>query len=243
MDRIQHDSALPLHQQLGELIREQIEKGIYQVGDQIPSESKLCEQYGLSRVTVRSALDNLVEDNILVRIQGKGTFVSVPAQTDRRSAGGSFTRSCICMGIVPSTRLMEKKWIPAEPGLANWLSIPEGSRVLCIRRVRMMDGAPAVYEVDYLPEALGLVLEKEDVEHNSLLWLIQERTGHKVDSFESTPGVRYLDRECANALGCKTGIPILWVGQVAYSEEKIIYYNEQFIRSDRYSYSIKSIVT
>lgn len=243
MVEIQHDSAIPLNQQLCELIRAQIQDGTYQVGEQIPSESKLVELYGLSRVTVRSAVDHLVEDNILVRIQGKGTFVAAPMQRERGLAGGSFTRSCVNRGIRPGTQVLGEEWIPAERGLADWLDLPEGARVWKIRRVRTMNGKPAVYEVDYLPEKLALLLEGESLEENSLLWLIKEKTGRKADSFESTPGVGYPDQECARSLECRAGTPILWVGQVVYSGEDIVYYNEQFIRSDRYSYSIRSLAT
>lgn len=247
MVEIQHDGAIPLNQQLCELIREQIENGTYQVGEQIPSESKLGEQYGLSRVTVRSAVDHLVEDNILVRIQGKGTFVAAPTQVQMQRewglVGGSFTRSCVNRGVRPGTRVVGEEWIPAERGLAEWLGLPEGSWVKRIRRVRSIDDRPAVYEVDYLPEKLAHLIEGESLEENSLLWLIREKTGRKADSFESMPGVEYADQECARCLECRAGTPILWVGQVVYSGEDIVYYNEQFIRRDRYSYSIRSVAT
>lgn len=240
MKTIQHDSVVPLYQQLCELLREEIENGVYQVGDQIPSEDKLSSQYNLSRVTVRNALNHLVEDNILVRIHGKGTFVSTSIQVESVFAGGSFTKSCLQMGVTPRTQLLGVEELPADKNVSRHLLLAEGETILRIRRVRLVDETPVIYELDYLPMALA-ALRWEDLEHSSLLELIHSLTGKRADSFEDVIDIKYADKECAASLGCKVSTPFLWVGQTVFSEDRIVYYNEQFIRSDRYKYSIKSV--
>ena len=103
MKLLNSDIAIPLYQQLYDLLLDQIRSGVYPPGSKIPSEEELCKTYDLSRVTVRNALGRLVDDNILVKRHGKGTFVATPVFTESAYANGSFTKSCEQMGATPST--------------------------------------------------------------------------------------------------------------------------------------------
>ena len=93
MKLLNSDIAIPLYQQLYDLLLDQIRSGVYPPGSKIPSEEELCKTYDLSRVTVRNALGRLVDDNILVKRHGKGTFVATPVFTESAYANGSFTKS------------------------------------------------------------------------------------------------------------------------------------------------------
>ncbi len=79
---IEHESAVPLYQQIENDIKDKIIRGEYQAGQMLPSESKFCELYQVSRVTIRNAISDLVEQGILIRKHGKGTFVEDPFQPD-----------------------------------------------------------------------------------------------------------------------------------------------------------------
>ena len=106
MKLLNSDIAIPLYQQLYDLLLDQIRSGVYPSGSKIPSEEELCKTYDLSRVTVRNALGRLVDDNILVKRHGKGTFVATPVFTESAYANGSFTKSCEQMGATPSTQVV-----------------------------------------------------------------------------------------------------------------------------------------
>ena len=95
-----------LHKQVENALRQEIESGIWAVGDRIPSEAQLSEKYGVSRVTVRNAISRLVEDGLLVRLQGKGTFVSShPIQSNVR-VSRSFTAICEMQGRPAGAKLI-----------------------------------------------------------------------------------------------------------------------------------------
>ncbi len=94
--------AVTLQEQLHDELFEQIQSGKYQPGDRIPSEMQLSQMYDISRVTVRNAIQQLVDEKILVKRHGKGTFVKVAVHTEGVFTGGSFTDTCLRMNATPS---------------------------------------------------------------------------------------------------------------------------------------------
>ena len=105
MKLLNSDIAIPLYQQLYDLLLDQIRSGVYPPGSKIP--------------TVRNALGRLVDDNILVKRHGKGTFVATPVFTESAYANGSFTKSCEQMGATPSTQVVSRKQVKAGKALAK----------------------------------------------------------------------------------------------------------------------------
>ena len=179
MKVLNSDIAIPLYQQLYDLLLDQIRSGIYPPGTKIPSEEELCKTYDLSRVTVRSALGRLVDDNILVKKHGKGTFVATPIFTESAYAKGSFTRSCQQMGATPSTQVVSRKLVKAGKALAKQLQMEEGAKAICIKRLRCINEVAAILEVDYFTEALGFMMEA-DVETRPVL-TVRSALGRLVD--------------------------------------------------------------
>ena len=99
MQKLDSRSATPLYQQLYDVLKTAIQEGVYKSGEQIPAEDRLREIYGISRVTVRKALEQLTEDGILVKRHGKGTFVSEVDYVENFESGGSFTESCLMIPL------------------------------------------------------------------------------------------------------------------------------------------------
>lgn len=239
MANLQPDIVVPLYRQLYEKVSAKIEEGIYRPGEKIPSEDKLCEMYGVSRITVRRALNQLVEDNVLVKKHGKGTFVSNPRHVESMSAGGSFTRSCLLMNVTPGTKLISIEMQPVDKRIAQYLRVPEGTRVICIKRLRLVDATPAIFEVDYFRREYDFLL-KYNLENTSLLELIEQETGMVAEHFEDVFEIKHASKEHADHLDCSIGMPLLRVKQtVTIDAERVLYYNEQFICSDRYQYAVR----
>ena len=122
-------------------------------GDAIPSERALVQRLGVSRVTVRQAIADLVETGALERVHGKGTYVTGP-QVDSRLHLTSFSREMRDRGLSPASVVLSATEEPANEGVAQALRLRPGRPVICVKRLRTAEGAPMAYEVGYYPSAL-----------------------------------------------------------------------------------------
>lgn len=174
---IDESSALPLYYQVRETVRQQIEAGQWKRGDLIPSESDLQEAFGVSRATIRQALQELVADGLLIRKQGRGTLVATPKIAEALPRLVSFTEEMRMQDMVPSTREATVEIVDAPKRVAEALATRPGERFLRIERVRCANGEPIVLLVSYLPRALG-VDPSEDFSE-SLYALLEGKYGVK----------------------------------------------------------------
>lgn len=235
MKKLQGNVSEPLNIQVYNDIKELIKKGKYEIGERIPNEDSLCKMYGVSRITVRAAVTRLVEDKILIKRHGKGTFVAMPVYVEKMSSGGSFTKSCIENNTVPSTKVLSTSIEKADTKVSRFLGVEKGMDVICIKRVRLVDGIQTIYEVDYFLKEFNFICQS-DVENNPLADIVSENTGLPTEKFEDYFSVYRATKEMSESLDCSIGTPLLYIDQVVLgSENKIIYYNKQFILSDRYT--------
>jgi GntR family transcriptional regulator len=237
MDSIDPNNAQPLYKQLYQVILKAIEDGIYRPGDKIPSEEALQEQFGVSRVTVRGALSLLVDDEILLRIHGKGTFVAEGRFAESVFTGGSFTDTCLRMNAKPETRIVSREIQAAKRKIAEKLEIKPGENIIYIQRLRLVNGVACILEQDYCPLSLDFLLNVE-LENKSIFGLLRENLGVLPACFEDRYEVWYASKKEAVLLGCDPGYPLLRVDEIiTVRGGGVLYYNEQLIRSDRYTYA------
>ena len=234
------DGAVPLYQQLYDAILSKIESGEYEHGQRIPSEPQLSEMYGIGRVTVRSALQRLVDENILIKKQGKGTFVAEPKFVESISAGGSFIESCLQIGAIPGTQILKKGLIKVDADLAQTIDASVGADVLYIKRLRLVNGLPSILEEDYFHPRFDFLLHT-DLNDKSLLKVIGENLGISSYRFDNTFEVVFASKEQAEHLGCAVSTPLLYVLQKAMTDRFVtVYYNKQYINSSRYKYALRT---
>jgi GntR family transcriptional regulator len=149
----QPHSHSPIYIQLAQSLRQQIVEGRFVAGDALPSERDLCALMGASRVTVRKAIELLIDEGLLSRRQGSGTFV-----TPRIQAPGSFltsfTEDAAARGETSDTIWVEKALGTASEEEARLLDLDLGAAVIILRRVRMADGEPLAIEHAVVPVAM-----------------------------------------------------------------------------------------
>ena len=138
MSKLDSNSMSPLYQQLHDIILRKIQEEEYKVGDKIPSEEQIMDIYGVSRVTVRNAIKLLVEENVLVKKHGKGTFVAMPVYVETMSAGGSFSESGLQMKKVPTTKIISIERKPARKRISEYLGVSEGTEIIRLKRIRLL---------------------------------------------------------------------------------------------------------
>lgn len=235
-------SSIPLYHQLCNQLRKLIENEVYGAGRRIPSESDLSRDYSVSRVTVRKAIDILIDEGVLVRRHGLGTFVTSPVFIESPYARGSFAASCRQQGVEPSTKILFSADRPADGRISADMNLSDGAAVFEIHRLRLANGLASIYEIDYLPSEMGAYLEGVHLEDISLLAAVQEGSGLQYDGVEDMIDVENAAPEIAAALGCEVRAPLLRIYQkVMSSSGTVMYINYQYIRSDRYKYVCSSL--
>lgn len=232
-------SSFTLQDQLYARIKATIESGELRPGDKLPSEMMLCERYGVSRVTVRNALAQLVADGLIVKKQGKGAFVRPAMHVENDFSDGSFTTSCRAMGSTPSTKVIRTVMHDTLPPDAARLAGDFPSEgCIEIVRLRFVDDDPCILEHDYLPETYDFALTRDC---GSLLRLVLEHTGRIAVEFDDQFSIARANKEQAQFLLCESGRPLLKVDQrVLDTNNGLIYVNTQLIVTEKYTYAVQS---
>ncbi len=154
MKIVDASNPIPKYLQISAWLNELIETGRYQTGEQLPSEVELAKMCDVTRTTVRQAIAELSARGLLRKEKGTGTFVSAPAPAELRQKLEHISSTTDLMqnsGIAQSSRVLEKRVAQAEDEIAKALFLGANKKVILVRRVRMGDGTPYVYEESYLP--------------------------------------------------------------------------------------------
>lgn len=200
-------AATPLYHQLRERLRAVVRE--LPEGATLPPEKDLMTFAGVSRATARRAVGELVLEGALIVRQGKGTFVApqrVPTELGRSPAG--FSEIIRRAGRVPGSRIIETAEVPASGELAVLLEVAEGSSVVVVERLRLIDGQPAMVERVHFSAALVPGLLEEDLT-GSLYDLLRQRYGLPPASGSETIIAVSAEHRLANLLGVPAGAPLL----------------------------------
>ncbi|MER2057922.1 MAG: GntR family transcriptional regulator [Niallia sp.] len=230
------DSHIPIYYQLEMEIKEIIKN--LQPGDPISSEREFSEKYGISRMTVRQAINNLVAEGVLVRQRGKGTFVATPKVEQELSGLTSFSEDMRSRGLTPQTKILDFKTIPCPRGIASKLQIEEGDTVYEFSRLRIADDIPMALETSYLPTTLIKDLQEETL-HGSIYEYVEQtlylKISHATQTIESTLS----QKNESTPLGIKEGAPVLLMERYSYLENGTPFeYVKSIYRGDRYKFVI-----
>jgi GntR family transcriptional regulator len=228
----------PLYQQIRALITRSLESGEWKPGDIIPSESELAERFGVSQGTVRKAIDELAAENLLVRRQGKGTFVST--HDDPRSFF-RFLRLASNEG-----ELLRLQSIPLEcwrakagPDVARTLALEPGAPINIVRRLMRFGDEPAVYDEIYLPGELfpDLSLDILNSVAVSMYSLFESRYSVRIIRAEERLRAVSADRVSAELLQVAEGSPLLLVERVTYTyDNKPVEWRRGFYATKNFYY-------
>jgi GntR family transcriptional regulator len=230
-------SHLPLHQQLKAAIEDRILSGEWLPGTQVPSEREFCEQYKISRITVRQALTALVMEGRLIRTQGRGTFVASPRIAQQLTQLTGFTQDMQARGKRPSAQVLQADSISAPPTVARALKIKTGESVIMLKRLRLADSEPVAIETAYLLESRCHGLLKENLAARSLYDILTKKYNLKpVRALQQMEAIACPAAE-AKLLGTRRGTPVLHIHRTTYDREgRPLELVESFYRGDRYTF-------
>jgi GntR family transcriptional regulator len=205
-----------------------------QVGQAIPSERRLSSELGISRLTVRAALDDLVRDGYLERRQGSGTFVSEPKIAQQLTLT-SFSEDMRRRGMVPGSRTLELRETHAGAAVGRALNVSPDARVMLIRRLRLADGEPMALETLYVPAELVPGLMREQLEDSSFYELMERDYGVVIASGMQSIEPTVTNEEESELLGVPLHSPaFLFERTSRTSGGEIVEFVRSLYRGDRY---------
>ncbi len=228
---------IPIFKQIAARLREQIEKGELRFGDVIPGERELAESLNVSRMTLRAAIDELVDEGLLIRQRGRGTLVSHVRINKQAQVSGfmSFSEEMRARGLEPSSRILAFKSEVADAAVAAQLDLPLGGQVIVLKRVRLANGDPMALERCYVPYERFSRLLNFDLSKRSLYDILEREFDTRPTMCQETVEAVALDAPEARDLRVKRGEPALLVTRVTRDARGSLIEAEQTLyRSDRY---------
>lgn len=230
--------VIPRYYQLKGILEKRIQAGEFQFGDKFPTDEQLCREYGLSRGTVRRALEMLTDEGLLRREQGRGTFLISPHQSPVFFRLASFDEEMKSRGWEPGTRLLSRRVFPASAEVARQLQVRAGGKVIEIIRLRLADGSPVAYETRYLGYKTCPQLLEEDLENQSIHSLLIDKYNIPLVRACYTIEARVLSQEEAAFLQVEPGSAGFAIERVTYSTgEKPVTWYRIIYRGDVYRFS------
>jgi GntR family transcriptional regulator len=207
---------VPRYYEIEQALRARI--AVLKADDPLPSDAMLCEEFGVSRMTARNAVQRLAQEGIVYRVPGRGTFVAEPPV--HRQAGNllSFTEEMRRRGRVPSSRLLDRSVREPRPAEASWLQLQPDTLVIAVRRLRVADEEPMAIEEAVFPAALTTLLEAADLERRSLHDTLVEG-GHVPTMGRARLGAEAAGADDATLLGVPLGSPLLVEKRVIHDQD------------------------
>ncbi|KNE79489.1 MULTISPECIES: GntR family transcriptional regulator [Streptomyces] len=233
-------SPVPLYYQLAQQLEAAIEHGVLSPGSLLGNEIDLAGRLGLSRPTVRQAIQSLVDKGLLVRRRGVGTQV-VHSQVRRPLELSSLYDDLEASGQNPATRVLHNRVRPATPEVAAALRMPEGSEVVVLERLRLTHGEPVAFLCNFLPAGL-LDLDSAKLEETGLYRMLRA-AGITLHSARQSIGARSATAEEAERLGEAEGAALLTMERTAYDNTgRPVEFGAHVYRASRYAFEFQLLV-
>lgn len=235
---IDKSSPLPIYYQIEEQLKKQIENGELKPNDSLPSEREFAERFEISRMTVRQAINNLVNDGYLYRQKGRGTFVSEKKLEQQLVGLTSFTEDMKARGMVPSSKLLSFEIIAASEKIAEQLHISLHTPVYEIKRIRLADDVPMALESVYVSANLVKGLT-ESIVNDSLYRYIEEELSLKIGEANQTLESILASETEVKHLGINSYSPVLLIQRNTYLQDGTpLEVVKSSYRADRYKFTI-----
>jgi GntR family transcriptional regulator len=235
-------SPIPLYYQLRQILIERINSGTWNIGDMMPTEQQLQEEFEVSRTTVRQALQELELEGKIIRYRGRGTFVAKPKVSHSPEHYPTLTDQLLDQGIIPGWQVLSSDWLVPPPDIAQELDIDTATQAFCLRRLRLENTEPIGYHLAYVSPSYADAINAEFfAEGGSLRYLQHDKllehcTANRI--IEAVPA----PKEEADFLGVEKGAPMLLIRRAVLNPEG--YPVEVFrgmYRGDRFEYHINNM--
>jgi GntR family transcriptional regulator len=238
MELIDREDHQKLYLQLYEILKKKIGSSEWAVGSQIPTEEDLCRIFNVSRVTVRTAVMELVRQGYLKRQQGRGTFVFRKTVSDGITMITRFREMLLDKDITYTTRVLARTVMMPIDDLDMKLRVPKDRHIIYIKRLRLIENEPVLLQETYIPYHICPLLLEEDVENQSLFDLFEKKYGIKITRVENHVEIAHITADEARFMGLSEGSPAILLSQYFFSGETLVMYTRSIKRTDKFKFLI-----
>jgi GntR family transcriptional regulator len=232
-------SSTPLYVQLKNILQDRILMGELGPGVLLPTEQQLCEAYDLSRITVRRALQELAEIDLIERVQGKGSIVRDNKVGQSQSKIQGYTRSIKRQGYQPGAELLEQELMDGNQSLISLFELPQDDpqKFWRFRRLRMLDGEPAVIMNTFVRKELGDRMLEYDLSTSSFYALYNKITQHDLVDSRALITAVSASPEIAEILKTYPGAPLIWFRGITFTDGHVpIEVNYSLFLGDKFQF-------
>lgn len=219
-------------------IRHQIDSGKYLSGDKLPSERRLCEEFKVSRITIRQALDKLEDMNIIDRKQGKGTYILPFEYGKLPEIFSQFTEEIEEAGERPGTKMLDIERIKSDLYLNKKMGLPVDTPIYKLSRLRMADERPLLLEYSFIPYTIAPDLDRFNFGKVSLYQILEQDYSVKIDQAFETLNPISLNKKDASLLERAEGAIAMNLERFAYENDQVIEFTSSFVADDKYKYTV-----
>jgi GntR family transcriptional regulator len=233
--------GIPLYYQVQHDISQRISRGEYAPGAQLPSETELSRELGVSRVTVREALRVLAQENVLFKVQGRGTFVANNpnlAQPSRNFTG--YLEDLYDQLDRVSVKQIDITRVPVTDDVRSTLALGEEDKdVVRIKRTRYVDNQPFAFTINILPLEIGGHLSKDSLQQRPLVRILEESMKIQIVEAHETITAAAADSEISASLDVPYLSPVMHVRRVLFTvDEQPLQIVDSYYRADKFHYSV-----
>lgn len=233
------DAAQPLHVRLRESLRTDILEGRLRPHDRLPSESELTVRFEVSRITVRQALAALHAEGLILKVHGKGSFVSSPRMSQDLDRLRGLAESLGGEGHEVRARVLKLEEVAAPTAAAAKLGLPPGSVVTELLSLRYVDRAPLSLNRSYMSSNIGARLRRADVGRRDVLSIYENDFGIAIGRAEVVISAASADRQQRKYLELAEHVPVLQVERLVFTaDERPLHVETSCYRSDAFSYRV-----
>lgn len=220
MDKITFENQqIPLHYQIADYLLNMLKQGELDPGENLPPEEELRKIFSVSRTTIRRALEHLLNQGLLFRKQGKGTFWTEKAHSIHEEKLSGINREIFNITGETSVRVLGKEMTPGSPEVRSFLGLPEGEEVVIFRRVRYTGSEPMSYTVNYLPARIGDQVRESHLEKRTMLETLESVCGIGLSIVKHEVEVTRASSEIAGHLGIAVLDPVLTVNTTVFERD------------------------
>ncbi|SDC63019.1 transcriptional regulator, GntR family [Sanguibacter gelidistatuariae] len=209
-------------------------------GDRLPTEDELISEFGVSRITVRRAVQNLTARNLVVTRRGRGSFVAMPTFTQPLTALTGFVEDMDAHGLHTHARVLRIEEVTASSEVRAALDLPLGAMVTYIERVRLAAGHPVSFDRTYLPLELGRLIAQDDLENEPIFMLLEARHGTPLVEATYALQASTADAAVADALAVAEGSAIFRIERTSFTTgQKAVDYEVLHYRGDSITFTTR----
>jgi GntR family transcriptional regulator len=233
--------GIPLHKQISDWLREQIEEGSLKKNEKLPSENEMSDTFDVSRVTVRRALQTLENEQLIYRCQGLGSFVSDHRTHQSFAQLKDFNEELSGSGLQASSKVISLGQEKVSEEIASFLNIKENSIVVKLERVRLGNGQPIACDVTWLPVFYGQLIEGFDLEETTIFKILENEFEIPIEKGCYRLGATVADATRSSHLEVEEYTPLLLINRISYTiGDKPIYFQKRYYRNDKIVFEVRT---